>query len=65
MTCRYRACIPLKEQTVSEHEQEHEGEQDEPGLDDEERAFRNAQQERDHEQDDAHNDVEPSLADDE
>lgn len=46
---------------MSEHEQE----LDQPGLDDEERAFRNAEKERDHEQDEADNDVEPSYADDE
>jgi hypothetical protein len=44
---------------VSEHEQE----LDQPGLDDEERAFRNAQRERDQEQDDADDDVAPSAPD--
>jgi hypothetical protein len=46
---------------MSENEQE----LDQPGLDDEERAFRAAQKERDHEQDEADNDVAPSPAPDE
>jgi hypothetical protein len=46
---------------MSEHEQE----LDQPGLDDEERAFRDAQAERDQEQDEADNDVGPSPAADE
>jgi hypothetical protein len=58
---RYVGRNPPEGATVSEHEQE----LDQPGLDDEERAFRNAQRERDHEQDDADNDVAPSPADDE
>ena len=35
------------------------------GLDDEERAFQHAQEDRDKEQDDANNDVAPRPADDE
>jgi hypothetical protein len=45
---------------VSKHEEE----LDQPGLDDEERAFRNAEKERDHEQDDADNDAAPGPAPD-
>jgi len=44
---------------------EHEEETGQEGLDDEERAFQAAQEDRDEEQDDADNDVEPSAADDE
>lgn len=46
---------------MSDYEQE----LDQPGLDDEERAFRDAEHDRDHEQDEADNDVAPSSADDE
>jgi hypothetical protein len=57
---RYGAHNPLEEHTVTEPEHE----ADESHLDDEERAARAAKKERDHEQDDADDDVAPGPAPD-
>ena len=44
---------------------DHEEEAGDEGLDDEERAFQHAEEDRDKEQDDADNDVAPGPAEDE